>query len=166
MVLYIPGGTMTPRSLKAAIALSLLGASATAFTQQSRWAEANDPVAKMMIDSERRWAETGCDHNPIASTILADDFMGTAPDGSRYDRASEIHGNVDVTHTSHNCALDGAKVRFFGPSLAMVYGSERATHTGSDGKDTTHCQVWSDTWLKRNGKWQIISAQDTAVPCK
>ena len=157
---------MRATSLRAALALVLSGASIYAFSQQSHWADANDPVAKMMIDSERKWAETGCDNNPIASTILASDFMGTAPDGSRYDRTKEIQGNADVSHTSHNCKLDGAKVRFFGSDLAMVYGSERATRTGSDGKETTHCQVWSDTWLKRKGKWQIISAQDTAVPCK
>ncbi len=66
---------------------------------------------------------------------------------------------------SSNCKLDGAKVRFFDDNLAMVYGSERST-SSSSGKDTMRCLVWSDTWLKRNGKWQIISAQDTAVVCK
>jgi len=157
---------MRPAFLTAALAMALTGVHIHAFAQQSHWADANDPVAKMMIDSERKWAETGCDHNPIATTILAEDFMGTAPDGSRYDRAKEIQGNANAGRTSHNCKLDEAKVRFFGSDLAMVYGSERATRAGSDGKDATHCQVWSDTWLKRNGKWQIINAQDTTVPCK
>ena len=72
----------------------------------------------------------------------------------------------DQARSDRDCKLDSAKVRFFGDGLAMVYGSERATHTGSDGKDTMRCLVWTDTWLKRNGKWQIIAAQDTAVPCK
>jgi hypothetical protein len=157
---------MRPAFLTAALALALPGVPIHAFAQQSHWAGANDPVAKMMIDSERKWAETGCDHNPIAATILAEDFMGTAPDGSRYDRAKEIRDNADAARTSHNCKLDEAKVRFYGSDLAMVYGSERATRTGSDGKEIGRCQAWSDTWLKRNGKWQIINAQDTSVPCK
>jgi hypothetical protein len=118
----------------------------------------------MMIDSERKWAEAGCDHNRITETLLADDFYGTAPDGSRYERAKEIAG--DPSRTEQDCKLDGARVRFFGADLAMVYGSERATTTGADGKDSGRCLVWSDTWLKRNGKWQIISAQDTSVACK
>ena len=152
--------------LTAVLALVLPGASIQAFAQQSHWADSNDPVAKMMIDSERKWAEASCDHNKIAETILADDFMGTAPDGSRYDRSKEIQDTADASHASHGCKLDEARVRFFGSNLAMIYGSERASRSGSDGKETTHCQVWSDTWLKRNGKWQIISAQDAAVPCK
>jgi hypothetical protein len=139
-------------------------ASAGAVAQQSHWADPNDPIAKMMIDSERKWAEGNCDHNRITETILAEDFLGTAPDGSRYERAKEIQG--DPAHSDRNCKLDGAKVRFFGTDLAMVYGSERSTRTGSDGKDAMRCLVWSDTWLKRNGKWQIISAQDTGVTCR
>jgi Domain of unknown function (DUF4440) len=150
--------------LKAAVAVLLAGAGVHGVAQQSHWAEANDATAKMMIDSERKWAEAGCDHNRITETILAEDFMGTAPDGSRYERAREIQG--DPAKTESNCKLDGAKVRFFGDNLAMVYGSERGASTGADGKETLRCLVWSDTWLKRNGKWQIISAQDTGVACK
>jgi hypothetical protein len=45
-------------------------------------------------------------------------------------------------------------------------GSEHAI-----GKDKTHpdakqCQVWTDTWLKRDGKWRIVAAQDNKVDCK
>ncbi|UWZ81897.1 nuclear transport factor 2 family protein [Occallatibacter riparius] len=151
-------------SLQVALALGVLGASIPAFAQQSHWADAGDPTAKMMIDAERKWAEASCDHNRIAETIVAEDFWGTAPDGSRYDRAKEMAG--DQSRSARDCKLDGAKVRLFGDSLAMVYGSERATQTGADGKDVGRCLVWTDTWLKRNGKWQIIAAQDTAVPCK
>jgi Domain of unknown function (DUF4440) len=150
--------------LMAAVAVLFAGICAHGFSQQSHWADANDSTAKMMIDSERKWAEASCDHNRVTETILADNFLGTAPDGSRYERAKEIRG--DASKTESNCKLDGAKVRFFGADLAMVYGSERGTSTGADGKETLRCLVWSDTWLKRNGKWQIISAQDTAVPCK
>ena len=34
-----------------------------------------------------------------------------------------------------------------------------------DGKEARRCQVWTDTWLKRNGQWQIVAAQDTVIPC-
>ncbi|HEY3704178.1 MAG TPA: nuclear transport factor 2 family protein [Terracidiphilus sp.] len=153
---------MKVRSLAAA--LSLMFAGSYGFAQQSHWADAGDAVAKMVIDSERKWAESSCDHNRIGETILADDFYGTAPDGSRYERAKEIEG--DSSRKGRDCKLDGARVRFFGDDLAMVYGSERATIPDHEGKDALRCLVWSDTWLKRNGKWQVISAQDTAVACQ
>jgi hypothetical protein len=28
------------------------------------------------------------------------------------------------------------------------------------------CQVWTDTWLKRGGTWQIIASHDNRVKCK
>ena len=57
-------------------------------------------------------------------------------------------------------------MRFFGEDVAIIYGSEHAI-----GKDKTHpdakvCQVWTDTWLKRDGKWQIVASQDNKVDCK
>jgi Domain of unknown function (DUF4440) len=155
---------MKVHSLAAALALILAGASTHSSAQQAHWADADDPVAKMMIDSERQWAQSSCDHNRIAETILANDFLGTAPDGSRYERAKEMES--DMSGKARNCKLDGARVHFFGADVAMVYGSERATTTGKDGKDSLRCLVWSDTWLKRDGKWQVISAQDTAVACQ
>jgi hypothetical protein len=35
-----------------------------------------------------------------------------------------------------------------------------------EGKETKRCLIWTDTWLKRAGKWQIVAAQDTTIPCK
>jgi hypothetical protein len=32
--------------------------------------------------------------------------------------------------------------------------------------DVKVCQVWTDTWMKRDGKWQIVAAQDNRVDCK
>ena len=52
------------------------------------------------------------------------------------------------------------KVRFIGDNLAIVYGSESAILKTSSGKETTRSLVWTDTWLKRNGKWQIVAVQD------
>ena len=68
--------------------------------------------------------------------------------------------------SAHDCALDEAKIHFFGDNMAIIYGSEHAI-----GKDKAHpeakvCQVWTDTWLKRNNKWQIVASQDNRVECK
>jgi len=61
-------------------------------------------------------------------------------------------------HWAHGCALDDAKARFFGETLAIIYGSEHATGRDKAHPDVKQCQVWTDTWLKRDGKWQIIAA--------
>jgi Domain of unknown function (DUF4440) len=137
--------------------------------QQSHWASPDDKTAKFMIDMERKWAEGVCTNNGVISELLADDFQGTSTAGERYNKADELR-DEKAPHSAHGCALDDAKVRFFslssGEDVAILYGSEHST-----GKDKTHpdakvCQVWTDTWLKRNGKWQIAAAQDNKVDCK
>ena len=55
-------------------------------------------------------------------------------------------------------------IRFFGDDLAIAYGSESRVKTSKDGKDDVETLIWTDTWLKRNGRWQIIAAEDLVVP--
>lgn len=148
------------------IVLVVFTLAAAACAQQGKWADANDPTVKFMIDSERQWAEAACNHNKIAQTILADDFQGTLTDGTRYTKAEEVAANADLSNTARDCGLMEAKVRFFGDSLAIVYGGDSSLRKTSDGTEKRRCQLWTDTWLKRNGKWQIIAAQDGVVSCK
>jgi Domain of unknown function (DUF4440) len=145
------------------LAIFAVFTAASAQGQQGRWASADDQTAKFMIDAERQWAEAACTHNKIAETILADDFQGTSPDAKRYTKSEEV---ADTSDASRDCRLIDAKVRFFGDGLAMVYGSESSVEKAKDGIEKHRCLIWSDTWLKRNGKWQIISAQDTRFECK
>jgi hypothetical protein len=73
---------------------------------------------------KRDWAEDGCTPTPVGEKFLADDFQGTAPSGERYDKAEAL--KRDASLKERDCRLDDAKVRFFGESVAVIYGSERA----------------------------------------
>jgi hypothetical protein len=150
-----------------------------AYAQRSHWAAADDKTAKFMIDMERKWAEGVCTNNGVVAELLADDFQGTSTRGERFNKEDELRDEKGP-RSAHGCGLDDAKVRFFsfssssstisssmgGEDVAIIYGSEHAI-----GKDKTHpdakvCQVWTDTWLKRGGKWQIVASQDNRVDCK
>jgi hypothetical protein len=134
--------------------------------QQGQWAAAGDATAKVIIDAERQWAEAACTHNRITESILADDFQGTSPQGKRYTKSEELADSSDPSKTSPDCRLIDAKVRFFGDTLALVYGSESAVMKAKDGIEKPRCLIWTDTWLKRDGKWQIVAAQDMPLDCK
>jgi hypothetical protein len=137
-----------------------------AYGQQGQWAAPDNAAAKFMIDAERQWLEAACTHSKIAEAILADDFQGTAPEGNRYTKAEEFTWTQDLSKTARDCQLREARVRFFGDNIAMVYGSERSVRKAKDGADEPRCLIWTDTWLKRNGTWQIIAAHDTRFDCK
>jgi len=135
--------------------------------QQGRWAAVDDATAKFMVDAERQWAEAACTHNKITEKILADDFQGTSPEGKRYTKPEETGGGTaDSSKIAQDCRLIDAKVRFFGDNIAVVYGSESSIRKAKDGTEKSRCLIWTDTWLKRNGMWQIIAAQDAQFNCK
>jgi len=136
-----------------------------AHAQQSHWATADDKNAKFMIEMERKWAEGVCVNNGIVAELLADDFQGTTTGGERFNKADELRDEKGL-RSAHGCALDDAKVRFFGDDMAIIYGSEHAFGKDKAHPDAKVCQVWTDTWLKRDGKWQIAASQDNRVDCK
>jgi hypothetical protein len=80
--------------------------------------------------------------------------------------ASGVRAEPGRWADARDCRLEGATVHFFGDATAVIYGSERFTTDVSGGGELTRCLVWTDTWLKRGGIWQIIAAQDMWADCK
>jgi Domain of unknown function (DUF4440) len=137
----------------------------SAHAQQSHWASADDATAKYIIDMERKWADGVCVDNGVVAGLLADDFQGTSTSGTRFTKSDELKDEKSA-RTAHDCGLDEAKVHFFGDSFAVVYGREHAVGKDKSQPQANFCQSWTDTWLKRDGKWQIVASQDNRVECK
>jgi len=133
--------------------------------QQSRWAPADDQTAKYIIDMERKWAEGVCVDNGVVAPLLADDFQGTSTAGARFTKADELKDEKSKRF-ARDCGLDEAKVHYFGESLAVVYGREHAVGKDKSKPNAKVCQVWTDTWLKRDNQWQIIASHDNRVECQ
>src|SRR3954451_2011586 len=142
------------------LALSFLGGFASlSFGQESRWGSPEEETVKFMIAAEAKWANSAFSPQADLKDVIADDFQGTSPSGRRYDKAKAI--TSDNKALERDCQLGEVKVRFFGDSIAIAYGAESAVTKAKDGKETKRCLIWTDTWLKRDGKWQIVAAQDT-----
>jgi len=147
-------------TLLATLASAGLTSLVCAYAPESPWADATDSIAKAMIASERLWAEAACTHNGIEKTILADDFHGTAPDGSLYSKQEAVADALAAKTTEESCVMYDVKVHFFGDAMAVLYGSESAIRAKADGHKHRVKLTWTDTWLKRHGQWQIVAAQD------
>lgn len=130
------------------------------------WAAADDPVAARLIELERQWATHACVPNTVLQTLLAEDFVGTSPSGDIYTKAERLAqpGAAPSAPKARDCKLLSAKVRYYGPDVAVIYGKESAIQTGADGKDKLQIVVWTDTLLRRGGQWQIIAVQDMVMP--
>ena len=134
--------------------------SVTISAQKAYWASPEDSVALKLIAMDKMWADANCSPQPGLEEMFADDFMGTATDGTRYGKKEAI---APLKNPDRQCQFGDVKVQFWSDELAIAYGNESSIRIGADGKEYKRCLAWTDTWLKRDGKWQLIAAQDNIV---
>jgi len=111
---------------------------------------------RYILDSERQWAESVATGDASAiERILADDFIGVDPKGRLYAKQEMIDETRNAPKYFVSNRLNDVKVRFYG-NTAIAQGSETwEKRSGERGRF-----VWTDTWLQRNGRWQIVAAED------
>ena len=117
---------------------------------------------RYILDSERHWAESVATGDTSAiERILADDFVGVHPQGRLYAKQQMIDETRNAPKYFVSNHLNNVKVRFYG-NTAIAQGSETwEKHSGERGRF-----VWTDTWLQRDGRWQIVAAEDLIAPEK
>jgi ketosteroid isomerase-like protein len=113
--------------------------------------------------SERQWAESvATNDSSVLERILADDFMWVYPDGKGMNKAQTIADARSGPGPFVSDHLDGISVRFFGKT-AVAQGSESWVQRDAAGERRGRF-VWTDVWVKRNGQWQIVAAEDLIPP--
>lgn len=116
-------------------------------------------VERYIVQSEHAWAKSVATNDAsIVKRILADDFIWVL-DGKVVDKKTAVKWAAAGPGAFLSNEPDYVHVRFFGDT-AVAQGSETWTKKG--GKRGKF--VWTDTWVKRAGCWQIVNAQDTVVP--
>jgi hypothetical protein len=112
----------------------------------------NAEAERYIKESERQWAESVASGD---STVV-----DRIPDGSSYEKARMVNDTLSAPKYFLSNHLNEVKVRFYGDA-AVAQGNEswvRRSGTPMHGRF-----VWTDTWIKRNGKWQIVAAEDLTV---
>lgn len=154
---------MNKKTIFTSVLFTSLFISASVSAQTAHWALPNDSTAIKLISMEKMWLNASCSPQPGLKEMFADDFQGTSTNGTRYGKVEAMSN--DVNTRDRQCELGDVKIHFFGDNLAIAYGNESSIRKGADGTEYKRCLAWTDTWLKRDGKWQIIAAQDNVVEC-
>lgn len=146
--------------LAAAFALGI--ASTASVAEDAKWG--SEAEAKTIIVNEATWISKVCGP-PVDLSFVAKDFHGTRRNGTRYDREIATSFRDQTKPRSRDCHIGEVDVRFFSDTTAIAYGSEGWINIAPDETETKFCEAWSDTWVKREGKWFLVSAQDAVVSC-
>lgn len=126
--------------------------SVVTFAQRDNLTADRDYIQK----AESDWAESVATRDcAVLERILADDFVGVDVDGSHYKKADTITECKTKPSKFSSNHLSNVEIRFYN-DMAIAQGSE--SWRLKSGKPGTF--IWTDTWLKRNGKWQVVAAED------
>jgi uncharacterized protein DUF4440 len=114
---------------------------------------------RYIVESERQWAQSvATGDRSVVERILADDFLGTDPKGRLYDKAKMIADTRNAPQYFVSNHVNEVKVRFYGYTAVAQGDESRERRTGQRGRF-----VWTDTWIRRNRRWQIVAAEDLIV---
>lgn len=127
-----------------------------AFADASDSADPEATTKQALIRLEHAWLQALETHDVDAlQRILAEDFLDTSYDGQLRTKADQLAGGRDPTIESER--LSELRVRVFGDA-AIVTGLN--TVTGAQHAWTVRIR-FTDVFVKRDGRWQAVAAQET-----
>jgi uncharacterized protein (TIGR02246 family) len=122
--------------------------------QQPTMTKAEEEVRKL----ERQWLDAYEQHDSQAMVqIVADDFVITFPNGLQQTKPDIM--NMIKTPSS------GLKMRFYTEEVksraygdTVILSGKVVTEYERDGKQVKEQSRYTDTYVKRNGRWQVVAS--------
>jgi ketosteroid isomerase-like protein len=155
---------LTTKLMIASLAAGLLLAQAQTKSTDAKSApaaSASVPDELKQIENDWTAASKAKDAAKLGE-ILADSWVGLEFDGKTIDKAKALADLKAPGNSLDTIEMGPMKVRVFG-NTAIVIGSDTEKST-SNGKDSSGKYIWTDVFVKQNGKWQAVSSQSTKVP--
>ena len=114
----------------------------------------------MKIERDSAAALTKKDFAAFAS-VFSDDAVFTGPDGAVLTKAQLLADLKSGTLVVESSQISDMKVRIFGEAAVVTYTT---TDKGKyKGQDISGTYRWTDTFVRRGGKWQVVAGQGTPI---
>lgn len=129
-------------------------------------AAAKAPGAQQeLMRLEREWAAAAVKADVAAiGRVLADDFVGTDPEGNVYDKAQVLAALKPGANKVASATVDAMRARVYG-DVAVVTGRSIVKEV-SGGKETSGQFRFTDTWVKHGGRWECVASHGTNIAKK
>ena len=117
-----------------------------------------------MRKAEEDWAALAVRQIPgLIERIIADDYVGVNSDNVVRDKAKMAALAAERPSGKYvSSKLDYVHYRHFGDTVLAQGGESLKRKDG--GPD--HSLIWTDVWMWRDGKWQVVASQDSVLGAK
>jgi ketosteroid isomerase-like protein len=121
---------------------------------------AAEDVAATISQLEREWV--GAIEKKDAGTLdrlMSPDFVGTSPTAHTYTKSIAIDDLKKDVYVVDKMEMDDVSVNVYG-TTAISFTSQEETSTYA-GKPTSGHYHFTDVWVKRDGRWQVVASHGT-----
>ena len=116
----------------------------------------NEKAEAEIIKLEKQWdAAFVAVDVPVLEATLADDYISTDDTGETHTKKSTIEDLKSKTDLISASSATEIKVTVYG-NAAVATGRWTSKETYK-GKDVSGAFRFTDTWVKRNGRWQCVA---------
>jgi ketosteroid isomerase-like protein len=96
--------------------------------------------------------------------MVTDDFIGTMPDGTLYTKAQALEFIKTYEGNVTSMVTDEWKVRVYGD--AAVVTARNTVKMQLAGKEVTSQERFTDTWIRRDGRWKCVAGHNSTIAQK
>jgi ketosteroid isomerase-like protein len=119
-------------------------------------------VEQVLSKMEQDWVGASLKKDiAFVDSLLADDYVGIGSDGSVWTKPKQIEVLRSGELKFDSVSIDGIKVRAFGDTAVVTYSQTEKSRF--QGKDSSGRTMWTDIFVKRNGKWQLVANHSSRV---
>jgi ketosteroid isomerase-like protein len=129
-----------------------------AIAQQSP--ESGDKSMILALESAWNQAEMHHDTN-AAAALMADTFISVDHHGALLNKGQYLAGIKDLSFNPQEISNSETNVYIYGDTA--IVSSAYRTKGVDNGKPFQHHGRFTDTWIKRNGKWQCVADHETLI---
>ena len=124
--------------------------------QQPKLTKAEDEVRKL----ERQWLDAYEQNNPEAmDRIVADDFTITFPNGARQTKPqimAMVKAPRRAAQPRMRFSTEDVQSRTYGDTVILI--GRVITEYERDGKTVKEQSRYTDTYVQRKGRWQVVAS--------
>lgn len=141
------------------MASMLIAISAACGSAQTPPPAAKAPSAAQAVkQAEHDWTDAikAGDFDKLGQ-LIADEWTAIGPDGGKITKQAFIEGYKSGKSKLESFEFGPLEVKVLG-NVAVVQGSDTEKSV-TDGKDSSGKYVWTDVFVKRDGKWLAVRSQ-------